>query len=763
MIILYTGCIFLSAFLLFLVQPMIGKMFLPWVGGSSAAWNTCMFFFQGLLMAGYAYTHLTIARLGSKKQVFLQFGLMTAAIFFLPMTFAGSVSVPEDPSLWLVWQLLKTCGLPFFMIAGISPLLQIWFAQTMHKNAQNPFFLYSASNAGSLAALLAYPTLVEPSLNLGEQARLWTSGYVVLLFLMLACYMCVKKSENQDKVIAEEVIEPAPSRNQILRWVVAAFVPSSLLLAVTQYMTTDLVPLPLFWVVPLMIYLFTYTVAFSDRFSPKASTLGRVALFTILTFISFYLFVEITYFWLSLVIHLFTFMIMSLFCHRTIAETKPGVKYLTGFYLWISFGGLLGGLFNSLLAPVIFSEYFEYPLLIALSCLLLDWLCLPRSDESSLPPLGGLVMAMVGVYVFCAIVFAANINLPSVVFGFVTYIGLDTTSAGLKNVIVFLADYTKWIRQFFFVLATLLPAILLRKSYRVRFFPLVSVVLLLLFVWNVTQHKIVWRSRNFFGVKKVFFDTERNLRYLAHGSTIHGKQSFAEDHRREPLTYYHRRGPLGDIFSLPFSAKKDLSVAIIGLGIGSTAAYSREGDRFVFFEIDPQVALIAAKKEIFSYLHDFAQQCTVIIGDGRLKMMQTPDNDFDIILIDAFSSDAVPIHLLTVEAMQIYLQKLVENGILAVHVSNRYLNLKPNLQALAQHYGLQLAFISDNNFDDTDSANFERSQAEYALFTRSKEIVNYLAAISDGAWGPLPAREPFKPWTDSHSSVYPLLRVLPDK
>ncbi len=758
MLILYSVCIFLSAFLLFLVQPMIGKMFLPLVGGSSATWNICMFFFQSLLLAGYASIHYSTSTLGVKRQSFIQFPLMIAGALFLPMNYVLNAAVPSEPSLWLIWQLFLTCGLPFFVLAGISPLLQLWFAKTVHHQAKDPFFLYSASNAGSLTALVFYPVLFEPNFDLQAQGQIWTYGYGLLFFLLLLCFMVIKKKETMENAIDHEEPGAPLDKKRIILWIAAAFIPSSLLLGVTQYMTTDLVPLPLFWVIPLIIYLLTFIIAFARKFTIRAELARKIASFTVIGFVSFFLFIEVRFFWLSLAIHLFTLFWISLYCHRFLAEDRPAVNNLTAFYLWISLGGVLGGLFNSLVAPFVFSEYLEYPLIIALSFLLLDRKLIAHDEGESKSHLGGFLMVLTGVYIFCTIIFAGELNLPEIAVGLGTYAGFDNTSDALKNTVVFLADNHDTIRQIMFLVASLLPALILARFFRVRFFPMVTTVLVLLFLWNIGHHKIYLSRRNFFGVKKVFLDTEKQVRHLAHGSTIHGKQSFQRLWRREPLTYYHRRGPLGDIFALPAAAKEDLQVAVIGLGIGGTAAYARPGQKFVFYEIDPQVAEIAQMPEVFAYLKDFAEQCEVIVGDGRLKIQAAADNRFDMILLDAFSSDAVPVHLLTLEAVQLYLQKLKENGLIVVHISNRYLDLKPNLIALAAKLDLQLAYINDNQFDPSDSANFERSQAEYALLTRSKGVVNYLSAISQEAWSSVELNSDFPVWTDSHSGIFPLLR-----
>ncbi len=772
LIYLYSGCVFLSAFLLFLVQPMIGKMFLPWVGGSSAAWNSCMFFFQALLLAGYGYTHLSIGRLGVKKQSFLQFPLMLLALLFLPFIYSNATPVPEDPSLWLLTQLFKTIGLPFFIVAGIAPLIQVWFANTGHERAASPFFLYAASNTGSLFALLAYPTLIEPSFDLAGQARIWTAGYVLLIVLMASCFARVKQTqpplpdEDQSEARQETAEVPIPLRT-VLFWVAAAFVPSSLLLAVTQYVTTDLVPVPMFWIIPLMIYLVTFIVAFSEKLAPRALTYSRISLLIILSFLSLYLFVEINYFWFSVMVHLSTLFCVAMFCHCAIAESKPAVKYLTSYYLWISLGGVLGGFFNSLVAPLIFSDYLEYPLLIVLSCLIIDRYNNSRpeteGENAGRTFLPGIVSALIGFYVFAVIIYFANLNLPEQLFHLATYFGYDINAPGLKAFLEFIGRNHGQIRQSAFALAAIVPSFVLVKRYRVSFAPLVAVVLLMIFVYNIGQHKIIKRYRNFFGVKKIFFDTEANLRHLAHGSTVHGKQSFKDALREEPLTYYHRRGPLGDLFALPMFGKDNLKVAIIGLGVGSMAAYSRSGNEFVFYELDPQVVEIAQRTGIFSYLKDFSHNCRVEIGDGRLKIMQAAPKYFDMIIIDAFSSDAVPIHLLTVEAMQVYLDRLKDNGMIAVHISNRYLNLQPNLQALAKVHDLHQTFIADNYFAHDDPANYERSTAEYAIFTRDQGIVNYLARVSGDTWAPIKDWPDFRAWTDSHSSIFPLLQFKADK
>lgn len=733
----------------------MGKIFLPLVGGSSSAWNNCMFFFQAMLMAGYLFTHFSATRFGVKKQLFIQFPLMLAVFIFLPFSVNYTGDIPANPSFWLIGRLFLIAGLPFFAVSAVSPLLQLWFAQTSHKYAKNPFFLFAAANAGSLIALAAYPAFFEPEFNLEKQAQLWSWGFAILFVLVFLCGIIACRSDSED--VIKKACGTQPGFKDIFKWVLFAFVPSSLMLAVTQYITTDLMPMPLFWVIPLMIYLLSFIFSFSHRFSFSSATLRKLSLTAIISFLSFHLFVDVNNFWLGVVVHLLILLLVSWYCHRYIYETRPERGHLTIFYAWVSFGGVLGGLFNSMIAPIIFNEFVEYPIMLVLVCYLADKYGKDQSDNR--PAISNRVSAITGIYIFGMLFFISIVNFVEVYYNLAVYFGFDGQYSFVERGVYFIDNHTTLIRQILFITLALMPALIMRLKYRVRFAPMVAIALILLFGWKVSRFTIIHRERNFFGVKKVFCEIDQSIRYLAHGSTIHGKQSYQESWIIEPLSYYHRRGPLGDIFDLPVTAKENVNAAIIGLGIGSMAAYSRPGDNFVFFEIDPQIVEIAYNDNIFIYMKHFGDNCRVIVGDGRLKLAEQPEGHFDLIVVDAFSSDSIPLHLLTVEAMELYFNKLNDYGVVAVHVSNRYIDFKPHLKAIARQKNLKFAFISDQDFDRNHPPNFWRRPSEYAVFTKDQGVINYLTRISQGEWQTELDDCDYKAWTDNHSAIFPLIRI----
>lgn len=752
MLLLYTITIFLSAFLVFLVQPMIGKIFLPWVGGAPAAWNTCMFFFQLLLLGGYYYIHLSLKKLNLKKQMLIHFAIMVSALVTLPIAFAGDTSVPESPAWWLLKHLFLTTALPFFVVSSTAPLLQKWFFHTSHSRAANPFFLYAASNAGSLTALLVYPLVIEPNMNVAAQASFWGWGFLALFILMLSCAWFVKTKKTDEVQIEPEPIAKATA----MRWVMAAFIPSSLFLAVTQYVTRDIAPVPMIWIVPLMIYLLTFIIAFSDFIKLQLKYLKITAVGAIIIFFPVYFLSLIENKGVSILVHLVILFLISLLCHKDLAETKPKAENLTIFYLWLSLGGVLGGFFNSFTAPYLFDGNAEYPLAILLTTLFI----MPAKIDLGRPPLKTAVDSLTYALLFVAAIwFINNIPLHNWTLNSVTYFSLNSDEGLIPSFVRLLSTHSKPIRTLLYFIVSSYSIYILSKHSRFSLFGFTAFVMCILFYINIGQRlPVVYRSRNFFGTKEILIGDFRDVRQLVHGSTVHGIQSMAKEWRKVPLSYYHKNGPLGDLFNSRIGIKPDLKFAVVGLGVGTTAAYALPGQEATFYEIDPEVVEIAQDTGAFTYLEDMVGSYSIIVGDGRLKLAEAEDGIYDMILLDAFSSDYIPVHLMTVEALEIYLDKLHQDGLLIFHISNRYLNLKPLMEALAQSHDLHCLMLSDRNFNKDADENWHRSTTEYVAMSRAHFNMPLPLVNSEFNWLPYQGTEVIKPWTDDFSSLLPLLK-----
>ncbi len=534
---------------------------------------------------------------------------------------------------WLLALMAATVGPPFFVLAGTGPLLQRWFARTGHRDAGDPYFLYAASNLGSALALLGYPFLLEPRLRLAEQSLAWTLGYALLGVLVAACAGVGLRGRGAvaaAEPAGEEEREAAPVtvRERAL-WTALAFAPSSLLLSVTTYITTDIAAAPLFWVVPLALYLLTFTVAFARRPVLPHAWMVRlqpvpVVAVAVITFLS--LDYAAT---LVVPLHLAAFFLTAMVCHGELARRRPAVRHLTEFYLWISVGGVLGGAFNVLLAPVLFDHVVEYGIAMGAACALRP----RRRGERGLAARvldWGVPLVFLGV--LAAIVRSPVFASPSVDLAF-------AATAGFVAV-----------------------ACILLARWPLRFGLAVGAVLVLGVLHEQRSGRVLLAERTFFGRYTVLAVSDGGAYHsLVHGTTLHGAQSMVPGLRREPLTYYRRGGPLGQVFaSLP--ARPGRQVAVVGLGTGTSAAYGAPGERWTYFEIDPAVVRIARDPRYFTYLADSRARTEVALGDARLSLARAPDASFDLILLDAFSSDAIPVHLMTREALDLYLRKLRPGG-----------------------------------------------------------------------------------------------------
>ncbi|PKL42332.1 MAG: hypothetical protein CVV41_14420 [Candidatus Riflebacteria bacterium HGW-Riflebacteria-1] len=758
MLVLYSATVFLSAFLIFLVQPMIGKMILPLVGGAPAAWNSCLFFFQALMLAGYGYAHFSLRRLGLYRQALTHLLLMVGALILLPISFDRAATVPEDPSLWLIVRLFKSAGLPFFVLTALSPLLQFWFSRTGHQKADNPYFLFAASNLGSFAALLLYPTLVEPSFDLAVQAKIWSGGFALLIVMLVACRLTVK-SETADTAEIEST-DQAPSYETMLKWLVAALFPSALLLAATQFITADISPVPLLWIIPLAIYLLTYVMAFST-WNLAPAHIKKLFFAAVMVFPVAYYKLN-TNLWVAAPLHLAILFTISLYCHTYLARNRPSVRHLTLFYANISLGGAVGSLLISFIAPLLFTSSAEYPILIILSCYLTRHFTLAEAaDKTEERPDESLVLTVImGTY--AAAMFAAIESI-----GFAKFlqhnahnIGINPEIGFLRTTVLFLIEKQNSCKTLAMILVTILPLLTLRKLPRINLAMFTMVCLVLTTIWQTGNAPIKLCSmRNFFGIKDVRLSIEDQMVSLIYGSTVHGRQSLNLESMFDPLDYYHRNGPVGSAFRQLFSHKPDLKAGILGLGIGSLLAYSKPGNEFTFYEIDPQVIKIANNTDYFSYLATFKGRSRIVCGDGRRMIEKSQEAYYDMIFLDAFSSDSIPVHLMTLEAMRMYFSRLKPDGVIVINIANRYLDLKPMLAALANQLSLYGLYSLDRVFDQNDPGNFGRSVTEYVVLTESLQVATELKKCEYIDWQNLRNNiAAGKVWTDSYSSLYSLLQ-----
>ncbi len=629
---LFGVTIFVSSALLFSIQPMIAKMLLPLLGGTPAVWNTCMLFFQAVLLAGYAYARL-VSRWPLKRQLVVQLAMLCLAFISLPIglssSWVNSVPPSDNPSLWLLLCLGASVGLPFFIVSSNSPLLQKWFSRTPAESARDPYFLYSASNAGSLLALLAYPALMEPFFTLRAQGRLWTAAYAVLVLLigLHALMLWRSRESNAEEVVVEqENFEAKPALNRRMRWLLLAFAPSSLMLGVTNYITTDIASVPLLWIIPLALYLLTMVFAFARKplFSPRLADLV-VPGATVVLLMLYLADSSGRGSRMLILLHLAYFFFAALMCHGRLAADRPGPRYLGEFYVWLSLGGVLGGIFNALAAPLLFRSVIEYPLAILLSCLLLPYAVTAQGENKQR---------------------RLDFALPILIF---------VLTVGLGWVVDRFAP-SQMGGSLYVVAVPLFVSYPLRKR-PVRFALSLGAVILAAGLMTGGGRTTLHAERNFFGVLRVTNDHSRNLHSFLHGSTVHGRQSTTPDRRCEPLSYYHREGPLGRIFTVFESSRANANakVAIIGLGTGATVSYAKPNERWTFYEINPAVVSVARSPDYFSYLSDCAAApVDIVLGDARLKLHDAQDRSYDLLVLDAFSSDAIPVHLMTQQALDLY-------------------------------------------------------------------------------------------------------------
>ncbi|MFN4259991.1 MAG: spermidine synthase [Gemmataceae bacterium] len=752
MYLLFASTLFVSAALLFCMQPMVAKMILPLLGGTPSVWNTCMVFFQATLLAGYLYAHGTTTWFGVRRQAVLHIVILLLPLVVLPVAISTNaiamLPTESNPIAWVLLVLTLSVGLPFFVVSTSAPLLQKWFAGTGHPAGRDPYFLYSASNLGSMLALLSYPLLLEPSFGLERQSWLWTAGYGVLVLLIMICAYCVwrgagaknpkatiphpeptaqsAESEWTDAVMpaSPSVLDARPlTWGRRLRWVALAFVPSSLMLGVTLYITTDIAAIPLLWVMPLALYLFSFILVFASRPPLPHQWLVLALPLAVILALALFLLAGANPRWQLIPVHLLAFFVIAMFCHGELAQDRPPPRHLTEFYIWLSIGGVLGGLFNTLSAPLLFSQVgvAEYPLMLILATLLLPRRApAPRWQyglDAGVPMLMGLLT--VGIFV----------------------VWKPTALIGVP------------------VLGVLISSCYLAASSPLRLALCLAAIGLPIAILDLEGKTVHW-ERNFFGLVRITDDTDNQLRRLVHGGTMHGVQSLDATKRELPLSYFHRSGPIGEVFTTfqKRPERQNRHVAVTGLGVGSLAAYALPGQDWTYYEIDPAMKRVAEDPRYFTYLADARQRgatIDIVLGDARLRLREAPDQYYDLMVLDAFSSDSVPVHLITLQALQLYLEKLAPDGILAFNISNRYLDLKPVLANLAAHE--RLLCHSRGELEVTaEERKMGKTPSQWVIMARQEADLGDLPR--NPRWQPLTG-DPHAPlWTDDFSNVLGVFR-----
>ena len=684
---LFAATVFTSAFLLFLVQPIIAKQILPWFGGNASVWTVCMVFFQMVLLGGYAYADILSRRLAPRSQAMVHTLLLAASLAFLPILAAESWKPGPDtePSLRILLLLTWTIGLPYFLLSTTGPLVQAWFARSYPS--ATVYRLFALSNLASLAALVAYPPLIEPATSLPAQSYAWSAVYVIFAALCGVSAWMAAKHPAAVKIFesnknSEEKEAPAPRAAEYLLWLVLSALGSLMLLAVTSHITQNVASVPFIWIVPLVLYLLSFILVFDvgggrARSGWYARIWGLPLLFVLLAAMSYALYENLGVMKIRYTIALYCAGLFAacMFCHGELAALRPAPRYLTRFYLMVSIGGAAGGLFVGLVAPRVFHIFLELPIAL-LSCgalaALLTWQTARGASRKILYAVPAFALALTAVIAWH-------------VSEYVAYINTD--------------------------------AILMTRNF-----------------YGTLRAKQYGRG-----------DDPNATRALVHGVINHGWQYVDPALRTEPISYF---GPGSGIAkALDFYSGRPRRVGIIGLGVGSFTAWGRPGDYFRIYELDPDVVRIA--REQFWYLSDSKAKIDVVVGDGRLSMERDPPQKFDLISVDAFSSGSIPIHLLTREALQAYRRHLAPGGVIVYNVTNRFVNLAPQLKLVAEAEGMKILLISDDPSED------KYSGTSYVLVTGNP------ALVADKRFADAEEIEPIKgleTWTDGFNNLFKVVR-----
>jgi len=721
-LLVFAATLVLSAFLLFSVQPMVAKMLLPVLGGAPATWAVSLTFFQALLLLGYAYAHLLNLTLGGRRALIVHAAVLVAAFAATPVALPADLGPPASPYLWLLATLAAVAGLPFFALSANAPLLQAWFGRSGHPLSADPYFLYGASNAGSLAALLAYPTVIEPLLPLSWQSRIWSAAFLLLVLAIVGCGLIALRPDLDLAAGPSEDGKRSrpPSWGRRMGWIFLAFVPSGLLVAYTTYLTTDLASAPLLWVLPLALYLATFIVAFRARQPIGPRHLLRLQPLALAAALAAQEWKGDLSWVVAAVVGLMAFLITSLLCHGRLYRRRPDRAHLTNFYLCLSVGGVLGGVFAAILAPLLFTGTSEFPLLLGLGLLAHPKLWRALSPGRRLAQLALLVGAGLAAILLLAVAVRSELFEPhrDLRLGVICGLGLAA------------------------VLATPAP--------RLATAALAAMIAATIALPSASAP--IYVTRSFFGTHRVIDSAAGDYRLLLHGTTLHGLQQnrsgAALVSRPIPLAYYHPTGPLARALNLARGATAGpLRVGIVGLGTGAMACYAAADDHWRFFEIDAAIVHIATTPSLFRYIARCLPAAEIVLGDARLTLARQNDGAFDFLMVDAFSSDAIPMHLITVEALRLYLNKLADRGILALHVSNQNLDLPPVLEA-------NLAALSAADGVAAQAVYVEGERGSGALASQVVLMAHHRELLEPAlAWHRARRLDQprVRPWTDDYS------------
>ena len=724
----YAAAIFLSAGLLFAVQPLFTKMVLPTLGGAPSVWSMALVFFQAALLGGYLYAHLLTRYLPGRQSVVVHLLVLLAATFVLPLGLAGGWGRPpaEGETLWIVGLFAASIGLPFFALSANAPLLQAWYARTGHPSAKDPYFLYGASNVGSFLALLSYPFLFEPLTRLGQQTAAWSGLFYSLIVLIGLCGLLLVRSRNASPSatpVAEGLLS-APTARDAAIWAALAAVPAGLMIAVTAHISTDIAAAPLLWVIPLALYLLSYVLVFQTRRLIPHEFFVKIQPFLLALLVATFAVDLQLNILVVFAIHVTTFFATCMVCHGELARRRPAARYLTAFYLWMAAGGVIGGIAAGMVAPRLFDWVAEYPLLIVAAVLCRPGFAVAEDRETRL-------------FWLAALAALALLAIPRLVFGY------DFEHNAYGGVVI-----------------VLLAIALVLSRDPLRFAALIALTFMFIRVYDVEG---IGRTsiRSFFGVHKILDAPGSQYRVLMHGTTIHGAQKIRDaegnpiPERPEPITYYTTNSGIGQAIKAVREQKGGpIRIAAVGLGTGSIACLSEEGDALTFYEIDQSVVRIAREDNYFTFVESCAPDAQITLGDARFTLADVPDGRYDIVVVDAFSSDAIPIHLLTQEAMAIYLKKAAPNGLVVLHVSNRHLELSSVVAGIADANGA-ITRVHVGGAGDNDEGEYSDSAYRYSTNVA-------VVGRSEEAFGPLTTRKSWeikepdprqRVWTDDYSNL----------
>lgn len=741
--------IFASAFLLFLIEPMVARMVLPLVGGTSAVWTASVLFFQAVLLVGYGYSHWLAMRIPWRWQALVHGALLLSVFAVLPIHLLSGWDPPTagSPVGWVVLVLAAAVGLPFFVLSTTSPLVQHWFTRTGHPHSSDPYFLYLASNLGSALGLLSYPALIEPFLGLRAQAQLWRDAYVAFLVLVVLSLAVVAWSRSRGGLGASapeaaaagtsQARDPAVTARRRVRWVLLAAVPSTWMLAVTSYFTTVIRPIPLLWVIPLALYLFSFVVVFARRQIVPRGFLNRAFPFYALPLLGMVLLGGGGPLWALAVLHFGAFFLAALLCHGELAADRPHHAHLTEFYWWLGVGGALGGLFTAVIAPVVFNDFYEYPIAIIGTALLRPALIASRTQRDRVLDVG--LPTLTGVAMLALVLLFGATGVTAVLDR--TVLTGSTSASDLFRVLVVFA---------------VPAAVSAAFTWRPARFGLATTAMLLLSLLPLGSQAAIFQQRDFFGVHKVVSSPSGSRHALIDGGTIHGVEVMDAGGRDVPTSYYSRTGPVGDVFGAGGPVGAAAAVAVIGLGAGTMACYAHGAQTWTFYEIDPVVVQIARDRSLFTFLDDCAPGAQVVLGDGRLEVAKAQPYAYDAMVLDAFGSDAIPVHLLTREAIELYLARLKPGGYIMFNISNKYVDLAPILAGEAGALSLTCLERVDSSIT-AEQAALGVAPSDWVLMTASPDAARAVAAMP--GWNPLRPSPGFPLWTDDFSDVLAVTRL----